>query len=435
MSETPFELMHCSWPRPIEPFDKPESFEPEWNAPVMPGEPQARWEMLHGNQNLTIDWRAWFRGGLKYQSPQQGGEMRGFYVVFHIRIHNNGTLIFWSDGTCLIRRNGKVIRSSKHNEVTVRIGDSLEIAQCQNAGEWKWGARIILSDQSLQSAIDTFLPYLRAVQMKLEIPNGPPLKTFCSGKNPICTVVSLYSMILKGYTPSEVLLFGEHQWPRQTYAFFETLLPFAKVIPTEALIEHLRSFNYPLLIELAQRFWTVMKVSCSLLYSPAEHCYMDDDIFILNPVEDALSAFQHCNLVFGQDNDYTDLYLSAWPELKRPLRTGTINTGLYWLRNALDAKKIATDMISTPRVLLNGWQWDQGFIASRYAHEAVFGLPTQRYLYPMFDGLPGGILGYDYARNPCGFASIHFGGLAEKPTDKDALILAPQILRGSKGLP
>jgi len=74
------------------------------------------------------------------------------------------------------------------------------------------------------------------------------------------------------------------------------------------------------------------------------------------------------------------------------------------------------------------WQWEQGFIATQFADEAVCELPTQRYFYPYFDGLPGGMLGYDYARNPCGFASIHFGCLIEKPSDCMAQLLAPAIL-------
>ncbi len=74
------------------------------------------------------------------------------------------------------------------------------------------------------------------------------------------------------------------------------------------------------------------------------------------------------------------------------------------------------------------WYWEQGFLAIEYAHESFVQLPSQRYFYPYCDGLPGGILGYDYAGNPCDFASIHFGGLAEKPSDADSVLLAPSIL-------
>ena len=71
--------------------------------------------------------------------------------------------------------------------------------------------------------------------------------------------------------------------------------------------------------------------------------------------------------------------------------------------------------------------WEQGFIASEYASGRACRLPSQRYFYPFFDGLPGGVLGYDYATNPCDFASIHFGALRHKPDDLTTLTLAPEL--------
>jgi len=158
---------------------------------------------------------------------------------------------------------------------------------------------------------------------------------------------------------------------------------------------------------------------------------MDDDVFILDSVDDALANFQEHNLVFAPDADYSEAYLAVWgrPQNKRePLRTGRLNTGLYWLRNSHDPRQLAAVMLRVPPLREPAWQWDQGFVATQFAHESSFQLPTQRYFYPYFDGLPSGILGYDYAHNPCEFASIHFGGLAEKPSDTVALMLAPDIL-------
>jgi hypothetical protein len=77
--------------------------------------------------------------------------------------------------------------------------------------------------------------------------------------------------------------------------------------------------------------------------------------------------------------------------------------------------------------------WEQGFFAALFAGDPTLELPTQRYFYPLFDGLPGGIMDYDYASNPCGFASVHFGGLVEKPGDTAALALAAEILNGATG--
>jgi len=64
-----------------------------------------------------------------------------------------------------------------------------------------------------------------------------------------------------------------------------------------------------------------------------------------------------------------------------------------------------------------------------FAAASSLELPSQRYFYPLLDGLPGGMLGYDYRNNPCGFATVHHGGLPEKPTDAVALWLAGDILR------
>ena len=158
---------------------------------------------------------------------------------------------------------------------------------------------------------------------------------------------------------------------------------------------------------------------------------MDDDVFVLDRVDEAMCAFQTADLVFAPDADYSAEYLAAWAWVcgsDGVLPTGTINTGLYCLRNSLPPGKLASDLLRGPSADLPGWQWEQGFMACQYSNQSVRALPASRYFYPYFDGLPGGLLNYDYALNPCGFVSIHFGGLAEKPSDQAARILAPEIL-------
>ena len=80
------------------------------------------------------------------------------------------------------------------------------------------------------------------------------------------------------------------------------------------------------------------------------------------------------------------------------------------------------------RVDIGAWAWEQGLFASLYARGTVRQLAPQRYLSPLWEGLPGGVLGYDYRNNPCGFAAIHFAGLRNKPSSAAAACLAPQIL-------
>jgi hypothetical protein len=147
-----------------------------------------------------------------------------------------------------------------------------------------------------------------------------------------------------------------------------------------------------------------MKACIALLYPPKEFCVLDDDLFVIDSVADALEHFRH-----------------AMP-------TGTFNAGLYWCRQVHDSRRIAGDMLRSRPAAWMPFLWEQGFIASTYARSSVVSLPSQRYLFPVFDGLPGGMLGYDYANNPCGLASVHFGGLGDKPSDAIMAYLAPEIL-------
>jgi hypothetical protein len=437
MLEPPYDLISCTWPRPIEQVDGCWTSEPEWAAPTMPHFPQPRWESVHGESCWTIDWREWFRGGLKFWQPQLGGEMRNFHIVSQLQINGNGTLVFWDDDGSIIRRNGEVIHADRtshpprRSEINVHAGDRLEVAQWQYYGGWTWGARLTPPDAAGQAPVDVLLPYLDAVERRLAHPNGPPLKMYFSGQTTIRTVVSLYSMILNGYSPAQVFVFGEYQWTAQSRKTFATLLPFAEIVSTELVLERIQSLGNTQLTELARQHFLVMKTCAGLLYPPTEYCLMDDDVFILDPVEDGLNAFQQHNLVFAPDADYGADYLAAWgtnrPRNER-LRTGTLNAGLYWLRNSHDLRMLAAEMLRVPPTHQPNWQWEQGFIATQYENESFCALPPQRYFYPYFDGLPGGMLGYDYARNPCGFVSIHFGGLAEKPSNDVALMLVHEIL-------
>jgi hypothetical protein len=437
MLETPFDLVSCSWPRPIEQTDGHWTSEPEWDAPRMPLRPQLRWESIQGEHCWMVDWREWFRSPLKYWQPDLGGEMRDFHIVFHLRMHGTGTLIFWEDDGSLILRNGRLIHTDrtshplKRGEIEVHIGDRLEIAQWQYYGGWMWGATLAPANDPDQASIDLLLPYLDAVHKRLAEPNGPPLKMYCSGDVPFRTAISLYSMILNGYSPNRVLVFGEHQWSEQSRELFRVLLPFVQIVPTDTVIERILSHGSPKLVELAREHWFVMKTCIALLYPPAEFCLMDDDVFILDRVDTALQAFQQCDLVFAPDADYSEGYLNTWGHgngATRRLPTGSLNAGLYWLRNKRAAPDLALEMLRVSPTSGPSWFWEQGFIACQFAHDSVMQLPKQSYFYPYFDGLPGGILGYDYVRNPCSFTSIHYGGLAEKPSDTAALVLSPDIL-------
>ena len=437
MFDPPFDLLTCSWPRPVEHSDGFWRSEPEWETPAMPVRPQPRWRLIDGELCWTIDWREFFRDGLTIDDASCSGEMRGFHIVSLLRVNESGTLVFWDDDGSVIFRNGELVHADKsahpltRGAIEVRAGDRLTVAQWQLGGDWLWGARVADADRRLSVPTDILHFHREAVAARLGQPTGPPLKIYCDGRSPVRTVVAVYSLIMNGYSPSEVLLYGEHQWSAERRQFFAEIFPFATVVPTTSVLRQIHLTRVPALANRALRHWFVFKACVGLLCPPFEFSLVDDDVFVLDRVDDALTAFRECDLVYTPDTDHTSEYVKTWGWLNghaKPRAIGTFNAGLYWMRVLDEPRRIASLMLRVVPDRLQPWQWEQGLIANLFATRNVYQLPTQRYFYPLFDGLPGGMLGYDYEQNPCGFASIHFGGLSEKPSETLSLNLAPAIL-------
>jgi len=427
MLDRPYELLHCSWPRPVSEIGRRWVSDPEWDAPLTHLRPEPRWSNLEDDLCWTIDWREAFRGDALF-----GGEMRRFQVVFELRVNHGGTLVFWEDDGSLIRRCGELLHEDREShaprrgEIRVQAGDRLEIAQWQLDGNWLWGARFPEVPQP-----DPVLEFRDDVCRKLSAPEGPPLKIFCQGREPLRTILAIYSMILNGYAPAEVLVFGEHQWPQEARTRFRQALPFARIVPTSDVLATAERYGGAALADMAKRHWFVMKSCISLLSAPQEFCLMDDDIIVLGSLADGLAAFRESEMVFGPDVDHEALYLSIWGGVfGRPAlpATAAMNTGFYWLRNPFDPSQVAERMLAGARQTSAQWAWEQGLFAHLFHGRPTTRLPSQRYFYPFIDGLPGGVEGYDYAANPCGFATVHFGGPVHKPRDKTLLPLVPQIL-------
>jgi len=390
----------------------------------------------------TIDWREFFKSDTKPWHESLGGEMRRFHVVSHLRIEESGKLAFWTGDGCVIARNGKVIHSDRgahpptRTEIDVQRGERLRVAQWQSGGEWLWGAQPVDHEKEsrLKTPADLVHFYLGAVRERLRHPNGPPLKMCLSGGEPVRTIVGLYSMILNGYSPSRVILFGEHQWNQRARELFATAFPFAEFVSTERLLEDAGDIGGSRLIEMAQQYWWVFKSLMQSFWPPEESCAMDDDVFILDRVDDALEALEQCDLVYTPDMyNWSHVYLETWGALidgglETLPTTGMVNTGLFWMRQFADRRKIANYVLNSEPGATNFMVYDQGLVATLYARRSAHQLSTQRYFFPLCDGLPGGLPGYDYAGNPCGFASVHFAGLLEKPSEPLTLWLAPQIL-------
>jgi hypothetical protein len=410
----------------------------------MDGVPPWKLHLIDDVPCWSIDWRDFFRAGVRCHNPFQGGEMRRFHVVFRLRIHESGTLQFWDDDGSIIRQNGEVVHEDRSahplspHAIEVTAGSMIEVAQWQMGWDWLWCARIQTPGSGSPLKSHEYLrTYLPIVCEQLSYPSGPPLKMYTSGKVAIRTIGSLYSMVLNGYTPAGIILFGEEQWSERARSLFSEFLPFARIVPHSQAIFAIQQWGGAALAERARSRWYEMKAFMALAMPPEESCIMDDDVFVLDRMDEALDAFSRCDLVYIPDQDLTEGYIRTWgPHLgwRNTLRTGRFNAGLYWMRNVTEAGLLARAALETPSRWHAPFEWEQGLIAFAYADRPTHELPSQRYFYPLFDGLPGGIVGYDYRGNPCGFATIHYGGLEEKPSEALTIQLLGDLLERKRNV-
>jgi hypothetical protein len=400
----------------------------------MPFTPIPRWCVQDGQPCWMIDWREFFRTGVIDQGL--GGQMRLFHVVFTIRILHSGTLTFWDDDGSIIRRHGLLLHEDrsahvlKRHELAVTAGNILEIAQWQLLGGWLWGAGAggLLHRRSAREVVAS---YITRAEDRCRLAEGPALKVFTDGRSPLRTAAAIHSLILNGYGPSEVRLYGDSQWSSATRETFSQVLPFAKIVGTHDVLSRIRSVGGPQLADWARRYWWVMKTCIALMEPPKEFCLLDDDVFVLDSVSDALGAFRDHDLVYSPDFDHGAEYVATWGRVlgtSGHLTTGDFNAGLYWCRHYLDPRQIAAYLLRVPPAGRPNFYWEQGFIAVAYSRRTHMALSSQRYLFPLCDGLPGGVLGYDLRQNPCGFTSIHYGGLGQKPPDEFMDQLVPDLL-------
>jgi hypothetical protein len=373
-----------------------------------------------------MDWGELFRGGPKFL-----GTMPGFCVAFQVRANAGGRLCFISAGRCTIRRGTEYAFDGvpdPEGGIEVIAGEIVCIQVSHGPSGWTWGARIDATSNPGQDLLKIHLPRVRE---RLEKPTGPPLKLFTDARNPIRTVISVYSMILNGYSPSAMMLFGDYQWKPFARSLLQQFFPFATVVSLAEIRDQVARVGSPDLVDAGMSHWYLMKSCVSLLCGPAEFCMMDDDLFILESLAGPQALSGTHDLVFVPEVDNEKLYGSIWGDEfpQTPLtRTARINTALYWLRMRKDRRRTADAMVRGLGKLDQKWAWEQGFYAHLFAADAVHELPGEAFWYPYFRGLPGGMMGYDYANNPCGFSMVHFGGDVPKPVDSEALQLMPQIL-------
>lgn len=426
-------LLSCSWPRPVDCRGRRWTSEPDWDAPLMRSLPRCDTWTLDGGTSLVIDWRRFFAEGVATPEWHHPGEMKEFHVVFRFRVERTGILVFHDDDGCIVRCNGTVVHEDREvhpmrrHELAVRVGDHVDVAQWQFHGDWMWAGRVESRAASIEEDVELFAPFRDDVASALQRSNGPVLKTYFSASHPVRAALAVHSLILNGYRPAAVHVHGDYQWDLRRRRVVERLLPFAEIIPSAEVLSSVRKLN-PAVVPIAQSTWAAMKICVGLFHPPFEYCFLDDDVFVVDSMNDALALFHSHDLVYQADWDHGDSYRRIWTTDSGALRTGNINTGLCFVRNHHDRHEQAARLAARPPNGEPVWLWEQGFMATEFASAATASLPTQRYFYPIFDGLPGGLAGYDWTTNPCCFATAHFGGLQEKPTDNEARALAGGIL-------
>jgi hypothetical protein len=359
--------------------------------------------------------------------------MKKFHVVFRLRVEASGTLVFWDDDGCIIRRDGEVVHEDRQvhalerHELAVRAGDLLEIAKWQYHGDWIWAGRIEPAPSSIDADIAFFDCFRGRIGRALAEPNGPALKVFINAATPVRTALALHSVILNGYRPERVLVVGDYQWGERGRRAIEALLPFAEIVPVDSVLDGTRALE-PGIVPTALACWAAMKICVCLFHPPLEYGFVDDDVFVLDRMDEALSRFSTNEVVYAPDADCEWMYRVIWRFGDADLKTGNINTGVHFLRNTRDRRAQAARIANSSPDGTPVGLWEQGFFATEFVNDRTSCLPIQTYFYPFFDGLPGGHLGYDWARNPCGFVTVHFGGLPDKPTDDDARVVVRDIL-------
>jgi hypothetical protein len=404
----------------------------------MPWIPSWRFEVLEDVECYALDWMDIFRLDVYRTGQPTAAEMRGFHVVFRLRVQHSGRLTFFDSDGCIIRRNGEVVHEDRErhplqtHETPVRIGDYLEVAQWQAGGRWIWCARWEPAPLTLAELLQGVESYRRRVEEALTRPEGPALKVFSKGVDPIRCVLSIYSLVLNGYRPAGVHLFGDYQWSRRSRRIFESLLPFADIVSLDRVERRLDEINLGL-APLAREVWGAMKVCIGLFCPPQRYCVIDDDVFVLDRIDDALRLFDVHAMVYAPDGDDVDGYRALGypqrPGVPEPRLLRNMGTGFYLLDNRGDLRAQSERLLATPVDGHPSRFWEHGFFAWEFGNESAAVLPSQRYFVPCIDGLPGGFHGYDWRRNPCEFACVHFRGEAPKPGDEEAAAVFHDVLR------
>ena len=349
----PFDLLECSWPQPVDLAGGRWLSPPAWQAPLMPYHPQPRWDLMEHMPVWTIAGRPFVTCSSHGGFGKMPGRCEGFRSPSGSSCEALATLRSgqrmaassvgrccpdrrscrpWIGPPCRGRDGG---RHARHRPVPV---DRQLVV----------GAGFVPPTVSAEDALDMLTPFLNPITTRLQSAAGPAIKMFTDGQHPYRAVVAAYSMIVNGYAPSSLLLYGDYQWSAGARACFEQLLPFATIVPTVDVCDRLERLGGADLATLALRYWYVMKACVMVLEEPDEFCAMDDDVFVLDDVGDAVQAFRTHDYVFPPEDDFADEYHRLWSRViprPWPIGTGRANIGVSWQRQRHDRKSVAEAIV------------------------------------------------------------------------------------------
>ncbi len=182
--------------------------------------------------------------------------------------------------------------------------------------------------------------HLPRVLESLRYPNGPELWFFTDGESPHRALTAVYGIILNGYSPNGITLFGSHHWDDHARREFTALAPFATVAQSDLVFATIEQAMGRGLAAEARRRVEVERIAAPLVWPGGECCVAGDDVFVLNGVDDALRTAREHDLVIiadaetAPDPPKAGLFRSSRGLHKFP-------GSLYWVRRHVDSTRIA----------------------------------------------------------------------------------------------
>jgi hypothetical protein len=288
-------------------------------------------------------------------------------------------------------------------------------------------------------------PLAAAAAGRMVIPNGPTVAVYSDGTSPVRTAIAIYSLVLNGYAPHSVKVFGEHRWSEGTKAFFQASLPFAEIPATEELRSAIRRAGDKALERMIAENDFGLRAAMALFVSNDEMCILEDDVVIIDGLDEGVNRLRTHDLVYAPANDKGRQFRMRWPTVRKlptALIAADFGGGLYWLRPTSHPALIAEYILqlAVPSGGEPDSDWLNGLIALSYARYDVWKLPEHLHTnaatvsgdtHEQQAQLREKLLSYDYQHNPMRLCSICLDSPLRPLSDREALALVPSLFARS----